>query len=391
MFFRNRFLVAVVIVFFFLLKMASAQDTIKMNTIHSIWDIPHKTAKQKWMWIHRSTAYIIVKERPTHSDTNYIKSYKKQLVVTLPLSTRFMRFELRDWATGNRLKYSPNSQYDLGISVNSKFASFLINTGATFFENDRGVKGKTDYRDYQFNFYGKARTTDVSLQVYRGFYVKNSGKYPAWDSSNVQPYSMRQDVQAVSFGYNMYYVLNYKKFSYRNSFAFTEQQLKSAGSPLFGGYWSLFTVTADSSLAGYYFGKSLSPTADIRNGIISNVGLNVGYIYTLVLKKRVYATVSLVQGLGMDKSTFVYADGTTSDRKVHFASKQQIRVALGFDNGRFFAGTMGMFDFYYFNSESDATIDYAMGKGRLYVGYRFPFEKIQNKTLRKLNLIDYRL
>jgi hypothetical protein len=338
---QNRILVLVVWCFFFSINIASAQDTIKMETIHSIWDIPHKTAKQKWMWIHRAVAYVMVKDRPPFYDTTYSKSYKKQLVVTLPLSTRFMKFELRDWATGNRLQYSPNLQYDLGVSVNSKFASFLINTGATFFENDKGEKGETEYKDFQFNLYGKARTTDINLQVYRGFYVKNSDKYPAWDSSNVQKYSVRQDVQAVSFGYNTYYVFNYKKFSYRNSFAFTEQQLKSAGSPLIGGYWSVFTVEADSSLTGYYFGKSLSASSHIRNGVVLNFGINAGYIYTLVIKKKFYATISLVQGLGLDKSTFVYADGTTIDRNIHFASKQNIRIALGFDNGRFFCRDHG--------------------------------------------------
>ncbi len=39
---------------------ASAQDTIKIETIKSTKDIPHKTGWQKWMWIHRSIAFNII-------------------------------------------------------------------------------------------------------------------------------------------------------------------------------------------------------------------------------------------------------------------------------------------------------------------------------------------
>ncbi|HSH65992.1 MAG TPA: hypothetical protein VLB84_09385, partial [Bacteroidia bacterium] len=78
-----------------------AQDTIPQSSIHSIFDIPHKTIWQKWMWIHRSVAFMIIKDRKPYFDTTYVKTYKKSVSVTVPVSSRFLRFNLVDWSSGN--------------------------------------------------------------------------------------------------------------------------------------------------------------------------------------------------------------------------------------------------------------------------------------------------
>ena len=82
----------------------TAQDSsavTKNTSVKTIWDIPHKTFRQKWMWIHRSIAYKITQERTVNYDTAYIKSYYKRFVITVPLSTRFLKFSLIDSKSGN--------------------------------------------------------------------------------------------------------------------------------------------------------------------------------------------------------------------------------------------------------------------------------------------------
>ncbi|HXD94430.1 MAG TPA: hypothetical protein VNX01_14585, partial [Bacteroidia bacterium] len=109
-------------IFFFVLTISwvksNAQDTLLVTAhkpIKSIWDIPHKTLWQKWMWPHRSMAYLITKPHKINYDTSYIKFYNKQLVVTLPVSTKFLKFTLTDLKSGNKLIFAPNLQYNLGI------------------------------------------------------------------------------------------------------------------------------------------------------------------------------------------------------------------------------------------------------------------------------------
>ncbi|MES2134374.1 MAG: DUF4421 family protein [Bacteroidota bacterium] len=359
----------------------------------SLPPIPHKTLHDKWMWPHRLITRIVTKERKPFFDTTYIRSFKKYIIITVPLSTRFLNFQITDWRSANHptLQYATNQQYDLGISLNSRWATFLMNTGVTLFNKDNDTKGKTKQTDYQFNVYGKRFTTDASLQLYQGYYIKNSSNFKLWDSikTSQQPYSIRSDAQAFSVSIGTYYVFNYKKFSYRNSFAFTETQLKSAGSFLVGGYWSLLSISGDSSLVKYPFASEIDPNAYIKSGAALTFGINIGYIYTVVIKKKFYITFSAIPGFGLTRNTYIRSDSSNYVGPVSGNYKVNLRTAIGYDNGKFFFGTMGMTDYYYYSSESNATFDYSYGKARIYVGYRFNVRKAEKKLLTKLGLIDW--
>jgi hypothetical protein len=366
-----------------------AQDTIKQNTIHSIFDIPHETLWQKWMWIHRSVAFMITKERKPYFDTAYVKTYKKSVSITLPVSSRFLRFNLIDWASGNNLNYSPNSTYDLGFSVSSRWATFQLLTGARIYENYRNQKGDTKYHDIQFNIYGSHVTSDVFYQNYKGFYVRNSLSYPNY--SNEFRYAIRSDINAISFGVSSYYIFNSKRFSYRNAFAYTEVQKKSAGSFLLGTYFFLFNLTSDSSLVGSPFRSVFDSTSYLKSATLQTYGLNIGYIHTFLFLKRFYTTISLVQGLGAEQTLYNSEKGQSFSSPLRGAAKLNCRFALGYNLGRFYIGTMGIVDYFLFSSKSNTTFNFNTGKICAFVGYRFYFFKAEQKILRKLNLIDYRL
>jgi len=359
----------------------------------SLPPIPHKTAHDKWMWPHRTITRMITKERVVFFDTTYIRSFKKHIILTIPLSTRFLNFQITDWRTPGRpnLQYAANQQYDLGISINSRWASFLMGTGVALFNHDSKVKGKTKQTDYQFNLYGKRLTTDASLQIYKGYYIKNSSAFSSWDSLRApeQSYAIRPDAQALSVGISTYYVFNYKKFSYRNSFAFTETQLKSCGSPLLGGYWSLFSLSGDSSLVSYPFSLHIDSNAYVKTGASLTFGINAGYIYTVVIRKKFYITFSAIPGFGLTRNSYIRSDNSSYTGPVSGNYKVNLRTAIGYDSGKLFFGTMAMTDYYYYSSESNATFDYSYGKGRVYIGYRFDVRKAEKKLLTKLGLIDW--
>lgn len=366
-----------------------SQDTIKQNTIHSIFDIPHKTVWQKWMWIHRSVAYMITKDRNPYFDTAFVKTYKKSVSITIPVSSRFLRFNLIDWTSKNNLMYAPNSTYDLGFSVSSRWATFQLLTGVRIYENYRNQKGQTRYHDFQFNIYGKHVTSDVFYQNYKGFYIRNSLSYA--DYSSELRYATRNDINAISFGVSSYYIFNSKKFSYRSAFAFTEVQKKSAGSFLLGTYFFLFNLTSDSSLVGSPFRASFDSLSYLRSSTLQTYGLNIGYIHTFLFFKRFYTTVSLVQGLGLEQTLYNSETGKSFSSPLRGAAKMNCRFALGYNLGRFYMGTMGIIDYFYFSSKTNTTFNFNMGKICAFVGYRFYFLKTERKILRKLNLIDYRL
>ncbi len=357
------------------------------KSIKTIWDIPHKSIFQKWMWIHRAVTYEVIKDRPINYDTNYIKSYHKKLVITIPVSYKKLQFSILDFKSGNKLTFAPNQQFDFGISISSRWASFILNTGAKLFSRDNEIKGKTSYQDYQLNLYSRKITTDMFFQNYSGFYIKNSKSYASY--SNTQPYDIRTDVKAVNMGASTYYIVNNKRFTYRNSFTFVERQKKSAGSILLGVYYSYFDAKGSPSLVTYPFKINFDSLSFIRRGHTHNFGFNLGYIYTLVFLKNCYATASLVQGIGETQIVYEREDSTIYRQLRGGAGKLNVRFALGYDKRKYFIGTMAMFDYYLFRGSENSTLDYNFGKFMIYVGYRFSSLKVEKKILKHFKLIDY--
>jgi hypothetical protein len=357
------------------------------SSVKKINDIPHKTLRELWMWPHRSFALISTRERKITYDTAYIKSFYKRIVITLPVSSRFLKFTLSDQKSGNKLIYVPNLQYNLGISLSSRWASFVLNSGVKLFTGNAAVKGKTVYRDYQLHLYGRKMNSDIFFQQYQGFYIRNSATYNNFSAE--QAYAIRSDVRAMNLGANTVYVVNHRKFSYGNAFAFVEQQKKKAGSLLIGVYYTYFAASGDHSLVDQPFRGSFDSLSMIKKGYSHNFGLNIGYIYTFVFFKKWYATASVTQGIGGERSVYTRDDDSKYYQFSAGAGKLNASFTFRYDNGRYFAGTMGMFDSFLFRGRANSTFDYTYGKLMVYAGYRFSVLKAEKRILKKLKLTDY--
>ena len=185
-------------------------------------------------------------------------------------------------------------------------------------------------------------------------------------------------------------MVNNKHFSYGNSFAFVEQQKKSAGSLLLGIYYSYFTATGSPSIVSDPFRASFDTLSLIKSAQTHNFGLNIGYIYTLVFLKRCYATASLVQGIGGKHVAYRRDDNSTFNKLQGGTGKLHARFGLGYDQGRCFGGVMAMLDYYFLlDRKSASTFDYSYGKFMIYTGYRFSVLKSERKLLKRLKLIGY--
>ena len=375
---------------FMLSANSHAQDSaasVKRPAIKTIRDIPHRTFREKLLWPHRSFALKITRERPVNYDTAYIRSNYKRLVITLPLSTRFLQFNLIDKKSGNNLVFAPNLEYDLGISISSRWASFILNSGVKIYSGNAKLKGKTKYQDYQLNLYGRKITTDMFMQYYKGFYIKNSESYSSYISD--KPYLIREDVYALHMGVSSYYIINHRKFSYGSSFAFVDQQKKSAGSLLIGAYYSYFNANASPSLVADPFRNDFDTLAFIKSGQVHDFGINIGYIYTCVFHKRYSATASIAQGAGGKHVFYNREDNSNYNKLMGGAGKLHLRLGMRYDNGRSFIGAMAIYDRFLFTGQSGSALDYSFGKYTLYCGYRFSILKKEKKILRRLKLTGY--
>jgi hypothetical protein len=172
----------------------------------------------------------------------------------------------------------------MGVGATYKWATLNLAYGFGFLNPERG-RGNTKYLDLQFHTYGRKFILDAFGQFYEGFYLTSNST-----NSQQQQY-LRPDLNVNHIGTSVQYILNHKKFSYRASFLQNEWQKKSAGTLIFGLEIYNGRVKADSTIVPTFVNNE-EATREIRRLRFFEIGPNLGYAYTLVVKKHFFLTAS---------------------------------------------------------------------------------------------------
>ena len=302
-------------------------------------------------------------------DSNYIRTYPKVFALYLPLTAPYLKLVFRDYKTGNKLNFQPTKQFDLGIGLNYRGLNLIVGTGISLFKENEIKQGKTKYTDIQVHYMPRRFANDIYYQKYKGFYIKNSRDFGAYQSST--DYQIRPDLSSNLVVFNSNYIFNYKQFSFKNAFGFNETQLKSAGSPLVGAYYSLFNISTDSAIVSNPFTQYFSSDGTIKKSTEQTLGINIGYIYTRVILNNFHATVMLLQGGGIYKMNYTLTDNSDHSGKINIGGKTNLRLSFRYDSGKIFVGAMSIYDNYYFNGSSSSLFNFGNGKVRIFAGYRF--------------------
>ena len=360
-------------------------DTIKGKLTDD--EIPSKTFKDKMMYPHRLYIKQILTPKKPYFDTSYIKSSKKRLTITIPVAKKFYGFNFTDLKEKRTLKFSPNNYYHIGFNFSNIILTFGFYPGIKF--GAKPDKGTTSSRDIQLTIIGKRVITDINYQRYSGFYLLNTKDYEVnvLDAQNV---FIRPDINIFSFGVNTMFIFNYKKYSLRGAFSFTDIQRKSAGSFMAGLYHSYNTVVAnDSTLISRSFRPVFSPQLyDIYRISLITVGLSVGYGYTFVYKKIILSS-ALNVGFGGQKTNYATIDEKGHTLSINPSLHLNAKAAIRYDNLRFFIGILSTYDNNYtLNPELFNTESY-IARVLLFSGYRFNIKQNGRKVLKAMGLIDY--
>ena len=268
------------------------------------------------------------------TDTAFIADYHNELIARGFGSRKYTTYSLDDKDYKERLKYRPNSPFNVGVGFNYKVIG--INLGFNLpIINDTKEYGKTRFIDLQTHIYGRRLIIDLYFQRYKGFYFPSTNTL---ENSNYGNVYIRPDLLLVNTGAEFQYLLNWKKFTFRGAFLQNEIQLKSAGSPILGAYIGYITVYADSSLLPknliyqeYFNGY------DFRRSNIRTANISIGYGYTLVLPYHFFITAAASGGLGLNSSELKSINfGTTSSIGSNISGT--LRLALGYNSRRMFAG-----------------------------------------------------
>lgn len=305
-------------------------------------------------------------------DTAFIADYHNELITRVFGSRKYTTYALQDKGYAERLKYLPNSPFNVGVGFNYKMIG--INLGFNLpIINDTKIYGKTNFLDLQSHVYGRKLIIDFYFQRYKGFYLPNTNLI---QNSNSNQIYLRPDLKIFNTGVECQYLFNWQKFTFRGAFLQNEVQLKSAGSPIVGVYFGNISVHGDSAIVpnniNYvdFFNNYSFYHTNIRSATLS-----VGYGYTLVLPYHLFITAAASGGVGFN-NTLLRSSALGSTSSFGSNVSGTMRIGLGYNARRYFAGI----HYVTTRSSNNSPINYArqeLGAGnfRVSIAHRFTVKK----------------
>jgi len=313
-------------------------------------------------------------------DTNYIKDLSHKLSIRILTVNKFSSFDIKDNDVDSMVSYSPNRNLNLGFGVNYKWFGLWMAFKFPFLNDDDAKYGETKRFDAITSIFLRKLAIDFYLSTYKGFYIENPESYlPDWDDS--MPYPQRSDIRTTKIGGSCTYAFKYKKYSTKAAFIQTEQQKKSAGSFLLGGFFSYFRIEGDSSFVPYQLDEIYNPALLFNNVKVFGGGVTFGYAHTFVLWKKFYISFSLVPGVSIQGYQIAYEDGQETKTGSFIAGRFLARVGLGYNSEKSYAGLTASSDSYSGSTgnEQRNSLNYEVGVIRFFYGRRFNFPTFKNK------------
>lgn len=268
----------------------------------------------------------------TENDSAYIEDHTEDLTVRLYGSRKYTYYDIVDKRLKEEVLYRPNTSNNVGFGFNYKFLGINLGFKLPFINNDDDKYGKTKYLDLQSHIYLRKLVVDFYGQYYKGYFLANR-------RFNSQAINLRPDMYNVDVGLNVQYVFNDKKFSYRAAYLQNEYQKKSAGSLIVGGEvfgWKMkgdsALIPSDLGVEGFFDNELFNKTTSI------SMAANIGYAYTLVIKKYFFITASLTGSLGANLTTLNYLDGHKKRRELGWQLNNTVRLSAGYNSSRYFVG-----------------------------------------------------
>ncbi|MBW8683933.1 DUF4421 domain-containing protein [Chitinophaga rhizophila] len=290
------------------------------------------------------------------NDSNYIEEHTEDLTVRLFGSRKYNNYDIVDndivegsvtdngvvnAKSSKDVLYRPNTPFNVGFGFNYRFLAINLAFNLSAINKESGEYGKTKMLDLQTHIYTRRLVVDFYGQIYNGYYIANTRQLISSlgtnaGSNNVE--MIRPDARNVNIGLNVQYIFNSKRFSYRAAYLQNDYQKKSAGSFLVGGEVFGVRMKGDSGLipsyiqsTGFFNGENFN-----RTRIIS-AAANAGYAHTFVYKQHWFTTLSLSGSLGVNH-TIMNRVAATDLRKIGLQFNNNVRISVGYNSSRYFAG-----------------------------------------------------
>lgn len=324
-------------------------------------------------------------------DTNYVKSYKDRLVVSLFQFYRTQRIEIKQNSIADSIgqslvNYNSSSKLMNGFSLDWDKISLAVSWKTPTSPEQDERQGVSRSRNIGLAFNLKKMRIENSLRSYRGFYDGNTVNVPAFTDST--PFYQNNDLSVFSFKTKAMYFRNKKnRFSYAAAYANTQRQLKSAISFMWVGNLYFQEISSNQSIIPSVVDTAFySRYRDMKRVLTAGVSLNPGFSANVVVFKRFFLNVTLAWGPQLEWRILDKGNvGVTKELKLSINNGES-RVSFGYNGDRLliYSWTMGDYDFLRFN---DIEINRGLLSGGLTIGYRFNLKP--NEVTRRIKRNKY--
>ncbi|MBR5689850.1 MAG: DUF4421 domain-containing protein [Prevotella sp.] len=308
-------------------------------------------------------------------DTNYIEPQHYNFSVMLQNTNTFESYTLRN-KQGQELVLSPGTTVRVGPYFGWRwlFLGYTFDVSHFFDGHNR--------QDWNISLYSNQVGVDL-------FYRQTGDDYKIRVARLSEDFDI-PGLKDISFGgfsgsvkgFNLYYILNHKKFSYPAAFNQSTCQKISCGSPLIGIGYTKHTHNLNVESLNETIEKYLGPGAAkifpddalIASEVhFTDVSAYGGYGYNWVFAKNWLAAASLSLGMSYKKTTGnTEKDGSLlrdfSFRNFNFDGVG--RFGLVWNNTRWYAGSSVILHTYRY-SESQFSTNTLFGNLNFYFGYNF--------------------
>lgn len=272
-------------------------------------------------------------------DSNYVNSfYDHYLHVTLISNSQNLFLNIKNNTNTQSVTYKPNNVFRFGLSLDYNIFSLEYTHSLDVIDAPDPGNGKTESFSLRLGLTGRRIVAGLLSQRYKGMYIDNAGELMR--NGIGIPSKLRPDIQSEMVLGSFNYFFNNHKYSTMASLWQIDKQKKSAGSFVAGITSSIMHFSADSS-----FFPSSYITNSLSDRIVDNYsyifGINGGYAYNLIIRKKCFVNVMLIPGVNLQ-----FGNNIDTQNKIYY-----YREKFGYHaDARFIAGYNG--DIYYFGVHS---------------------------------------
>lgn len=319
-------------------------------------------------------------------DTTYITPQLYDFAAMLQTTTTFENFTISGTGTQKQsLEFAPKPTFRLGGYFGWRwlFLGYTFDVGS-WLDKENARKQKTEF---DLSFY----TSRLGIDLYyrktgTDFRCKNFSQL--FDAEHPRPADLSDDFDGLNLqtrGINIYYIFNYRHFSWPAAFSQSTVQRRSCGSFKLGFSFTHHKITFDRSRLDPRLVPLIDPSIYFDEVKYNDYGINFGYAYNWVFRKNWLFCASFTPAIAynvvyVERENMQKNNAEEEFRRFLNFSDNKLnldfiwRLGLVYNDTKWYAGASFILHSFNYHSEQ-VRLNNAFGSLNFYVGFNFKRKK----------------